>query len=120
MPQNLEDLKKISEHISNLSVEFEKNKKELKKEISIISPILKSLKKSLNTNEIDNVNKLTRSIKNVDKWVLLEKKKSWIHKFLPSRIVLTEEVVIEIDIKLIRLITDIENIKEDNEKNLLQ
>ncbi len=67
MPENLESLKVISNNISSYLGDFENNKKNLKSEISKILPILKSLRKSLNPDEIDHYNTLKTSVKNIDK-----------------------------------------------------
>jgi len=119
MPDNLNDLKVISNNISDLMIGFVQKKKEIKKELSKIQPILKSLNKSLESKEIDNLNALKSSIKNIDKWTYEGKQLKWYQKLLNKQEIMTETLIQEVDIKLTRLITDIDNIGKDNTKNLL-
>lgn len=119
MPDNLNDLKEISDNISDLMIDFVQKKKEIKKELSKIQPILKSLNKSLESKEIDNLNALKSSIKNIDNWTYEGKQLRWYQKLLNKQEIITEILIQEVDIKLTRLITDIDNIGKDNTKNLL-
>lgn len=119
MPENLADLKKISENISDLMTEFVQKKREIKSELSKIQPILKSLSKSLENTEADNLNSLKSSIKNIDNWYYDGIQLKWYQSLLTKRVYMSEILVQEVDIKLTRLITDIDNIGKDNTKNLL-
>lgn len=119
MPENLESLKVISNNISSYLSDFENNKKKLKSEISKILPILKSLKKSLNPEEVDHYNTLKTSIRNIDKLRIDNKKIGFIDKHFNKEKVFTEDYADDIDIKLSRLITDIENIGKDHQRNLI-
>ena len=119
MPENLSDLKEISDKISDLLTIFEENKKELKTELSKIQPILKSLKKSLTEKEMDNLSILKNSLKNIDNWTYEGEEKKWYRKIFSKQREMTYVMVTEVDIKLTRLITDIENIGRDNNKNLV-
>ena len=117
MPKNLADLKKISNNISDLLISFNQKKKEIKSEISRIQPILKSLTKSLNKSEMDNLSSLKNSIKNIDSWTY-EGEKKWYTTIFSNQKEMTEAMVDEVDIKLTRLITDIDNIGKDHKKDL--
>jgi hypothetical protein len=119
MPENYSDLTRISEKLSDYLADFDNNKKEIKTEISKVSPILKSLKKSLNSNENENLVLLKSSIKKIDSWKYEGEKIVWYKKFIYGEKNMTEKLVNEVDIKLTRLITDIDNISKDNKKNLL-
>lgn len=119
MPENLSDLKGISEKISDLLIAFEQNKKELKTELSKIQPILKSLTKSLTDKEMDNLLILRDSLKNIDNWTFEGEEKKWYRKIFSKQKEMTTVLVNEVDIKLTRLITDIDNIGRDNNKNLI-
>ncbi len=119
MPENLNDLKNISNSVSDLILDFDDKKKEIKSELSKISPILKSLKKSLNSGEIEHLKTLNSSIKNLDYWKIEGEKIKWFKKHSGKEKEMTERLVNDIEIKLTRLITDIENIGKDNLKNLV-
>lgn len=119
MPENISDLKNLSEYLSELLSDYDSNKKELKGELCKIQPILKSLSKSLVHEEMENLLILKRSLKNIDNWTYEGVKKSWYEKGFIKQKEMSESMVIEIDIKLNRLITDLENIGRDNNKNLL-
>ena len=119
MPENLADLKTISENISDLMTEFEQNKNKIKSELSKIQPILKSLSKSLENKEADNLISLKNSIKNIDGWYYDGEQLEWYQSWLNKREPMSEKLVQEVEIKLTRLITDIDNIGKDNTKNLL-
>lgn len=119
MPENLTDLKDISENISDFLTDFENNKTNIRSELSKIQPILKSLNKSLNKNETDNLSSLKNSIKTIDSWTYEGADLKWYQKLLNNKKEMTETLVKEVDIKLTRLITDIDNIGKDNKKKLL-
>jgi hypothetical protein len=119
MPENLSDLKEISDKISDLLIVFEQNKTDLKSEISKIQPILKSLTKSLSNNEMDNLTLLKNSINRIDSWTYEGEEKKWYKKIFSKQKEMTKVMVNEVDIKLTRLITDIDNIGRDHNKNLL-
>ncbi|MCC5928230.1 MAG: hypothetical protein JJU28_03200 [Cyclobacteriaceae bacterium] len=118
LPENLADLMKISENISDYIADFENNKKNVKYELSKIQPILKSLSKSLENNETDNMLKLKDSLKDIDNWTFESSEKKWFNIFSKQNQLMTEIMITEIYIKLNRLITDIENIGKDNNKSL--
>lgn len=119
MPENLEDLKEISNNLSDLLTDFDNKKKNIKVELSKIQPILKSLTKSLNNDEMDNLTTLKKSTKNIDNWTYEGEEISFLKSIISKQKEMTENMVNEIDIKLTRLITDISNIGRDQSKNVL-
>ena len=119
MPENCNDLKVISENLSDFIADFPNKKKEIKSEISKISPILKSLSKSLDSDENENMLLLKKNIKGIDNWKYEGESIAWYKKLLNREKEMTEHLINEVDIKLTRLITDIDNIDKDNQKNLL-
>ncbi len=119
MPENFKDLKIISDNLSDYLADFGNNKKEIKIELSKISPILKSLSKSLNSDEKEYMQSLKKSIAGIDNWKYEGEKISKFKKFIYKEKEMSEHLITEVDIKLTRLITDIYNIDKDNNKNLL-
>jgi len=118
MPENLRDLILISNTLSDLCVNFEENKKLIKKDIYKIIPVLKSLKKSLNHNELDSVKTLWDCVVSIDYWHF-EGKFNLIHRLLFTDKIMTEDLVTDVENMLTRLITDIQNIELDSKRNLL-
>ena len=119
MPENLNDLKSISDRITDLLLNFNTNKKDIKNELSKVQPTLKSLEKSLEKSDKKNFNSLKSSLKGIDNWTFEGAELKWYQKVFGSKKEITENMVNEVDIKLTRLITDIENIGKDNTKNLI-
>ncbi len=119
MPENLKDLKAISDRITDLLLDFNSNKKDIKSELSKVQPTLKSLQKSLEKADKENFNSLKSSLKDIDNWTFEGAELKWYHKFFGTKKEMTESMVNEVDIKLTRLITDVENIGKDNTKNLI-
>lgn len=119
MPENLNDLKTRSRSISILNAEFENNKSEILIEINKLSPILKSLKKSLNKGDLEHFNSLKTEIKKI-KMVYYELSQvRFIPRIIGKYIILNEAFVDKIYRLLTVLITDIENITNDNNQNLI-
>ncbi|WP_318640565.1 hypothetical protein [Flavobacterium ardleyense] len=119
MPENLIDLKTISRNISIFNSEFDSKKPEILIEINKLSPILKSLKKSLNKADLEHFNSLSAEIKKVSKIYYEESKVNRMRKFIGNYIILNEDFVDKIYRFLTVLITDIENISNDNQQNLI-
>lgn len=119
MPDNYTDLKLISEKLSDYLADFANKKKDIKVELSKISPILKSLSKSLNSDEKEFLKSLKNSIAGIDNWKYEGEKISRFKELIFKEREMTEQLITEVDIKLTRLITDIDNIDKDNKKNLL-
>ena len=55
----------------------------------------------------------------IDNWTFEGAELSWCQKVFSTKKEMTENMVNEVDIKLTRLITDVENIGKDNTKNLI-
>ncbi|MHA4895635.1 hypothetical protein ACXZ1K_12850 [Pedobacter sp. PWIIR3] len=119
MPENLSDLKTISRNISVFNAQFDYKKSEILTEINKISPILKSLKKSLNKADLEHYNSLNSEIKKINKVYYEESKVKRIRRLIGNYIVLDEDFVDKIYRLLTVLITDIENISNDNKQNLM-
>jgi len=68
---------------------------------------------------MDNLSILKNSLKNIDNWTYEGEEKKWYRKIFSKQKEMTKIMVNEVDIKLTRLITDIENIGRDNNKNLV-
>lgn len=119
MPENLDNLKQISSQISTLNSMFEQNKIELNNEIVKIRPILKSLRKSLSQEDLEYVRNLDK-ILNKPLFFNIEDVPCW--RKLPlykKYLIVTENKVDEVYIKLTAVITDIDVVSKDNNKNLL-
>lgn len=119
MPENLSDLKTISRNVSILNSEFSTKKSDLLIEINKLSPILKSLKKSLNKTDLEHFNALEYEIKKMKKVYYEEKKVKFIRRFFGNYVILNEDFGDKIYRLLTVLITDIENISNDNKQNLI-
>lgn len=119
MPENLSDLKNISRNVSILNSEFDSKKSEILIEINKLSPILKSLKKSLNKTDLEHFNSLNSEIKKINKVYYEEIKVNRIRKLIGNYVILNEDFVDKIYRLLTVLITDIENISNDNKQNLI-
>lgn len=119
MPENLDILKQISSRISGLNYMFEQNKIDLNNEIIKIRPVLKSLIKSLSQEDMEHVSNLDKLLSkplyfNIDD-VPLWRKLPLYKNFL----IITEDKVDEVYVKLTAVITDIDIISKDTNKNLL-
>ena len=119
LPENLEELKEISKNITNYLSQFEENIKAIKIEMVKISPILKSIKKSLLKGENEYLLSLQESLKDIDYWVISGERIAWYRKILGKEKNFTEQMADEVDIRLNRLITDIDTIGKDTQKDLL-
>ncbi|MDR6457192.1 hypothetical protein J2786_000285 [Chryseobacterium vietnamense] len=119
LPENLEDLKNLSRKISVLNANYDTNKKTIVIEIKQISPILKSLRKSLNKNDLEHFNRLNIEIKKMKNVYHNSNDISFLKKIIKNYIILDERFVDNVYILLTVLITDIENIQKDNKQNLL-
>ena len=119
MPENLNDLKIISRSISIFNSDFANKKSELLIEMNKLSPILKSLKKSLEKTDLDHYNLLNSELKKMNQVYYDISKVKTIRKLLGSYIIMDEDLVDKIYRFLTVLITDIENISNDNKQNLI-
>ena len=119
MPENLSDLKTVSRNVSILNSQFDIKKSEILLEINKISPILKSLKKSLNKRDLEHFNSLYSEIKKINKLYNEENNVGRIRKIFGDYIILNEVFVDKIYRLLSVLITDIENILKDNKQNII-
>ena len=120
LPENLKDLKKSSSKISILISNIDESKNEILIEISNLSPILKSLKKSLKEKDMDHYNLLKAEVnKHKNTYITIENVKQF-RKLFSKYNIIDETYVRNIYRYLTTLITDIENINKDFKKDLLK
>ncbi|UTN02309.1 hypothetical protein L0669_13370 [Flavobacterium bizetiae] len=120
LPDNLKDLKKSSSKISILISNIDGNKNEILVEISNLSPILKSTKKSLKDNDLEHY-KLLETEVNKHKITFVDiNNVNWFRKFFNQYNILDENYARNIYRYLTTFITDIENMNKDFKKDLLK
>lgn len=119
MPENLNDLKIISRNVSILNAEFDIKRSEILVEINKLLPILKSLKKSLDKKDLEHFNSLNSAIKNIQNVFYEKSEVKPISKLFGNYVVLNEDFVDKTYRLLTVLITDIQNISNDNKQNLI-
>lgn len=119
MPENLNDLKTLSRNISVLNSEFENNKLEILTEINKLSPVLKSLKKSLNKEDLEHYNSLKTEVAKIKSIYYDINEVKIFRRITGMYVILNEEFTDKIYRLLTVLITDIENIANDNRQNLI-
>lgn len=120
LPENLKDLKKSSSKISILISNIDESKNEILIEISNLSPILKSLKKSLTEKDMEHYNLLKVEVNKHKKTYIDVANVNWIRKLFSKYNIIDETYVRTIYRYLTTLITDIENINKDFKKDLLK
>lgn len=119
MPENLSDLKIISRAISILNSDFANKKSDLLIEMNKLAPILKSLKKSLEKSDLEHYNLLNSELKKINQVYYDINNVKPIRKILGYYVIMDEDLVDKIYRLLTVLITDIENISNDNKQNLI-
>jgi len=118
MPENLKDLKSASSKIVSLSSNIEENKDKILVEISILSPILKSLKKSLQKEDLEHFILLNNEIRKHKFTYLSIDNVVWFRRVVGYYNLLDDNYVRNVYRYLTILITDIENINKDFKKDL--
>lgn len=119
LPENLKDLKKSSSKISILISNIDESKNEILIEISNLSPILKSLKKSLKEKDMEHYNLLKVEVNKHKDTYINKENINWFKKLFFKYNIIDETYVRTIYRYLTTLITDIENINKDFKKDLL-
>lgn len=120
LPENLHDLKKSSSKLSILISQTENNKKEILIEISGLSPILKSIKRSLKKEDLEHYNLLKEEVDKHKKTYISIDDVAWIRKLTKNFNLLEEAYIDKTYRYLSTLITDIENMNKDYKKDLLK
>ncbi|MGH1519872.1 hypothetical protein [Chryseobacterium sp. JK1] len=120
LPENLHDLKKSSSKLSVLISQTDNNKKEILIEISGLSPILKSIKRSLKKEDLEHYNLLKEEVDKHKKTYISIDDVAWIRKLTKNFNLLEEAYIDKTYRYLSTLITDIENMNKDYKKDLLK
>ncbi len=120
LPENLKDLKKSSARISVLISSIDESKNDILIEITNLSPILKSLKKSLKQEDMEYYNLLKVEVNKHKKTYVDKENIRWFKKLFFKHKIIDETYVRTIYRYLTTLITDIENLNKDFKKDLLK